>query len=235
MTDTPDPRNMPRLGVCGAAGLLLALGCCFGGCRTTPTSEVTATSDTGAWRSDFQVFRCTLKKVADTGRTVPLRQLGARLAKKDGSVKVISDGAGGFIDQRPEPGTVQEKVSRYFAGASVRWVVMLSEEPIRGIRSTVGLYLAEDSASRTDKCAEILEIEVSTDGLPGATNLKAGDEVSVEGTIGNSSESTNRRMSGVNAAYHYREGGKNRTVFLVRLDDARVSPAEKSPAVPHKR
>jgi hypothetical protein len=111
---------------------------------------------------------------------------------------------------------------------------MLSEQPIEGIRSTVGLYLSEDPASRTAKCAEIVEIVVSTDSLPRGTSFKAGDKVIVEGTIGNSSGSTNRRLFGVNAAYHYREGGKNRTVFLVRLEDALVSATEISPAVPQK-
>jgi hypothetical protein len=106
---------------------------------------------------------------------------------------------------------------------------------VQGILQTVHIYPAELSTPRTTapaRCAEILEIQVSADSLPEEVNLKKGDTVIIEGVIHDSNVSTDLRLSGVNAAYHYREGGKDRTVFLVRLDDARISAMENPPAVP---
>ena len=77
--------------------------------------------------------------VSRTGKVPSAFTLGYRGQRDRESLKVITDGAGGFIDLRPEPGTVQEKVNHYFAGARVRWTVTLARPPVEGIFSTLNI------------------------------------------------------------------------------------------------
>ena len=205
---------------------LLGLCLCLEGCSTSPAPPLHAADHTGLWRSDFQAFRRVLQQVADTGKVPSLHQFGSRLRKDRESVYVITDGAGGFVDLTPEPGSVQSEINHYFTGARVRWGITLSEPPVQGVSQTAHLYPAEfpgtTTTGKSARYAEVLELEVPAASLPAQATLGSGDTVVVEGTIGSLNDPSSLRSYGVSAACHYREGGRNRTVFLVRLEDAKV-------------
>ena len=199
-----------------------------GGCVNTP--EPTAATGGELWRSDFRVFTETLQAVASGGKVPSLGALGRELSASREGITLISDGSGGFIDLSAEPDSVQDKVNRYFAGAWVRWSVILSEEVIWGIRQTVGIVPEQfpPNTVRTGrlKQAEVFRVRIPKDSLPRRSDFKIGETIVIEGRIGDAAESTYRNGTGIQAAYHYRAFGKDRTVYIVGLEDVTIFKQE---------
>ena len=205
---------------------LLATGC-VNAPQSQPQPQPTAATGGELWRSDFRAFTETLQAVAKGGKVPSLRALGKEFEANWEGITLLSDGGGGFIDRSPEEGSIQDKVNKYFAGARVRWSVILAEDVfLGGIGHTVGIVPDQfpPNTVRTGKLkqAEVFSVDVRKDTLPRGSDLRMGETVVIEGTIDDAAESTNRRGRGIQAAYHYRELGKDRTVYIVCLEDVKL-------------
>jgi hypothetical protein len=188
------------------------------------------------WKSDFQTFTETLYAVAKRGKVPPSERLVQRYQANWESVKPITDGAGGLIETPPKEGTIGWKVNRHFAGQRVSWTITAAWDPLWEWELGDTLGLGPEEAQRRNvkntRRAEVLVVRVPKTSIPEGLTINAGDEVVVEGRIGDANESTNLELSGVNAAYHYHAGDpdagddyvlrKGRTVFIVALEDAKV-------------
>lgn len=209
---------------------MVAVCVVISGCRHV-ADRATAVSDEGAlWRSDFQAFTETLHAVAADGRVPSLQSLLQRYRDNRKSVTFITDGLGGIIEVPPREGTVGCLVNRHFSAERVRWVVTMSWEPGGGIDDGTVSFGVEQPAPDKLKAArprraEVVELEVPKRGLPADLTIRAGDELVVEGRIGDANQSTILQLSGVNTAYHYYVDGKGRTVFVVALEDAKIRRA----------
>jgi len=203
---------------------LLVLGCG----HTRHGSAVS--EDDVTWRSDFQAFTETLHAVAKDGKVPSLERLLRRYRANWKSVDFMTDGLGGIIELPPREGTAGWLVNRHFSGKRVCWVVTASWEPGGGIDDGTVSFGVEQLAPEQLKAtrrkqAEVVELEVPKQSLPDGLEIKAGDELVVEGRVGDANQSDNLQLSGVNTAYHYCVDGKGRTVFVVVFDDAEVRRA----------
>ena len=207
--------------------MLLGITLLATGCVNAPQPQPTTATGGELWRSDFRAFTEALQAVAKGGNVPSLRALGKEFEANREGITLLSDGGGGFIDLSPEEGSIQDKVNKYFAGARVRWSVILAEDVfLGGIGQTVGIVPDQfpPNTVRTGKLkqAEVFSVDVRKDTLPRGSDLRMGETVVIEGTIDDDAESTNRSGRGIQAAYHYRELGKDRTVYIVCLADVKV-------------
>jgi hypothetical protein len=200
---------------------VLLLGCRHMSQHGTATSE-----DAGVWRSDFKAFTETLHAVADDGKVPSFERLLQRAKVNRKSVSFVTDGMGGIIEIPPRDGTIGQAVNRHFAGQRVSWTITVAWEPVWGIGGIVAVGPKQPEAQKLKatrpRQAEVESLQVPKESVPEGLTVREGDELVVEGTIGDANHSTNLELSGVNAAYHYFVNGKGRTVFVVALEDAKV-------------
>lgn len=144
---------------------------------------------------------------------------------------ILTDGAGGVVDLKPEPGTVQHAANEALKGQTVRWAFKLATDEMTqlGVISLIPDLGFDASKTYADLSPEeiphlgmILLRENSSRDSP-VNSLKAGDRVIVEGTIGDASKNSGflvMSFEGPVAFYHLSNTGH--PVFWVGLTDASI-------------
>ncbi len=203
----------------GAALVLSAAAGCLAGCSAPGTSERAATPVD--WRADLGAFDEHLSVLSRGARVPGEAELVGRVTRSlSTEVVPITDGAGGLVDTRPEPDTVQSVVNEALRGEEVRWTVRLKSDPV-GLGTTTALE--PDPGTDAATIALILLERPVMD--PGLGPLGGGDTVVVSGIIGDASGNSGLMVysyTGPVAIYHL--SGVDHPVFWVGLKDARVEP-----------
>ncbi len=208
----------------GPATVLSAVAGCLTGCSAPGTSEHAAAAVD--WRADLGAFDQRLAVLSGGGRVPGEAELVARVTRSlSTEVVPITDGAGGLVDTRPEPDTVQYVVNEALRGEAVRWTVRLKSDPI-GLGTTT--VLEPDLGTDAARVGLILLERPAMN--PGTGPLSAGDIVIISGTIGDASGNSGLLVysyTGPVTIYHL--SAVDHPVFWVGLKDARVEAVGEGP------
>ncbi len=186
------------------------------------------------WDVDPVAFDVHLAQLTAKARVPKIEDLVGRPIAE---VMPTTDGAGGFVELKPAPDTVQYRVNEALKGKKVKWTVVLvaDEMNMYGVTSLMpdlGFDMSRSFADAApDEIPHLHLIMLKAPTRPeGAGIFKAGDRVIVEGTIGDSSINTGFMVVsyvGPVAIYHLENVGH--PIFWVGLTDARIARAEPDP------
>ena len=190
-----------------------------------------------AWQNDYASFVESLQTWTLQG-VIPSR---AELDKKyeQGLCKPFTDGAGGFFDLSPLPGTLQFLVNDYYCGRTVHWKVkvlysfrdtlqeqlydQLNPFPTGAILWVIPYAPNTDHASGEDMSLPVLGLIVQQSPDGDIDSLKAGDECLVSGSIADADHTNMLSFSGVNVAYHFELPLSNNIGYIVQVSNAHVT------------
>jgi len=200
----------------------------------TERSTTTQTASPDRWDIDPVAFDVHLAQLTTKSRVPKIEDLVGRPMAE---VMPITDGAGGFVDLKPAPDTVQHRVNEALKGKKVKWTVVLATDEMNmyGVTSLMpdlGFDMSRSFADAApDEIPHLNLIMLKAPTRPeGAGLFKAGDRVIIEGTIGDSSRNTGFLVVsyvGPVAIYHLDNVGH--PIFWVGLTDARISRDESAP------
>jgi len=146
---------------------------------------------------------------------------------------VITDGAGGMVDLKPEADTVQYRVNESLKGQAVTWEFALAQDEL-SMLGTIALtpdlgFDTSESFSEAEP-GEVPHLHMimlkSPTRAEGARGLKAGDRIIVQGTIGDASSNSGfmvHAYDGPVAIYHLSNVGH--PAFWIGLADASITRA----------
>jgi serine/threonine protein kinase len=187
----------------------------------------------GPWDADLGAFDAHLAKLVRGARVPTIEDLTGRPMTE---VMPITDGAGGLVDLRPAPDTVQHRVNEALKGKKVRWAFELAADEIDMAVTLLVPDLGFDlSGSLADAApGEIPHLNLIMLKAPtraeGAGPFKQGDRVIVEGAIGDATTNSGIMVTeyvGPVAIYHLNDVGH--PVFWIGLIDVSLSRDESEP------
>ncbi len=215
--------------------LTLIGGCA--GCTRTQGFQVDATrsgarAEVSSWQNDVAAFDKKLSAISADAR-VPTKEelVGDGRSGFGDDWTVITDGAGGVVDLKPEPGTVQHAANEALKAQAVRWAFVLAQDEVNlggttALMPDLGFDASKSLAELSpDKIPHLGMILVRASSSRSATMgaLKAGDRVVVEGKIGDASKNRGfivTSFEGPVVLYHLSNAGH--PAFWVGLTEANI-------------
>lgn len=230
-----------------ASILVLTLIAAGTGCTHTagPQADSPAAvtqAESPSWQHDMIVFEQRLAEISADARIPTEEELVGDGRSGFGKEWVIlTDGAGGVVDLKPEPGTVQHAANEALNGQTVRWAFKLAmdEMTLLGVTSLIPDLGFDTSKSYAELSPDeiphlgMIRLRESASRDSTVGTLKAGDRVIVEGTIGDASKNSGflvTNFEGPVAFYHLSNTGH--PVFWVGLTEASIvrdEPHDPSP------
>jgi biopolymer transport protein ExbD len=188
-----------------------------------------------AWTTDIVAFDRHLAALTAEGQAPTIEEFERRGRAGIGTEwMVITDGAGGMVDLRPDADSVQHRVNEALKGKKVRWRVTLAadERDMYGVTSLIPDLGFDLSTSFADAAPdEIPHLNLimlrSPTRAEDAATLKTGDRVILEGTIGDASRNTGFMVTsytGPVTIYHLDDVGH--PVFWLGLTDSIIARDE---------
>lgn len=186
------------------------------------------------WQNDYASFVESLRKLSLQG-DIPTR---TELTKKydENLCFPITDGAGGFIDLSPLPGTLQFRANDCYSDRKVSWKIRLAHDAFQSpnylpTHSAVWLFPHPPgtlSDLSDDDSAEVLVLGLLIEQPPqgGLDALKAGEEYILSGQIGDARQTDILLFRGVHVAYHLGSGKSNSIGYIVGLSNTRIIDAD---------
>jgi hypothetical protein len=186
------------------AATILALTLIGGGaaCSRTPGVQVDAYrggtgAESSSWQNDVITFEKHLSEISADARVPTEEELvGDGRSGFGEEWTTITDGAGGVVDLKPEPGTVQHSANEALKAQPVRWAFELANDEMTMLGTTSLIPDLGFDASKS--FAELTSDEIPHLGMillransprdSAVGSLKSGDRVIVEGRIGDSSK-----------------------------------------------
>ncbi|MDX1930041.1 MAG: protein kinase [Pirellulaceae bacterium] len=178
------------------------------------------------WRSNIVAFDTYLGELVGKARVPDKSSLEKRVTSVPGSeetnseVLPITDGAGGFVDLAPAEDSVQFQVNEALKGQKVKWEFKLAHDAATSFIGVAQLQpkVATDVNASSFLAAIVIKTATQCD-------FKAGDIVTLEGTIGDAAE--NRGLAGLLAPVGpvaiYHLDSTTHPVFWLGLKDVTIS------------
>jgi hypothetical protein len=148
------------------------------------------------WRSNIVAFETYLGELVGKARVPDAASLAKRVTIQPGGdettteVLPVTDGAGGYVDLMPAEDTVQYQVNKALKEQRVKWEFELAQDAANSFSGVARLIPKSASKQSANPFLAALIIDSTVE-----LDLKAGDIVRLEATIGDASQ--NKGASGL--------------------------------------